>query len=79
MSDAQLNERAWSFVESQLACNEWLKESCSIAAGGGRILDCGITGGYAAGLFLARLTLCDLAEVSIGPGEDPELPSTRSS
>ena len=76
MSDAQLNERAWSFVESQLACNEWLKDGCSIAAGGGRIIDCGITSGGSceAGLFLARLTLCDLAEVSIGPGEDPELP-----
>ena len=42
MSDAQLNERAWSFVESQLACNEWLKESCSIAAGGGRNLGAGV-------------------------------------
>jgi methenyltetrahydromethanopterin cyclohydrolase len=79
MSDAQLNEHAWSFVESQLACNERLKNSCSIAAGGGRIIDCGITddGGYEAGLFLARLTLCDLAEVSIGPGKDPELPFDR--
>ncbi len=75
MSDAQLNERAWSFVESQLARNEWLKDGCSIAGGGGRIIDCEITGdGSAAGLFLARLTLCDLAEVSIGPGDDPELP-----
>ena len=50
MSETQLNERAWSFVESQLACNEWLKDGCSIAGGGGRIIDCEITGdGSAAG------------------------------
>ncbi len=76
MSDAHLNERAWSFVEARLAGDETLRSRCSEAAGGGRVIDCGITGdgGYEAGLFLSRLTLCDLAEVSIGPGEDPELP-----
>ena len=79
MSDAHLNERAWSFVEARLAGDETLRSRCSETAGGGRVIDCGITGdgGYEAGLFLARLTLCDLAEVSIGQGEDAEMPFER--
>ena len=79
MSDRQLNERAWSFVEAQLADNELLKNRCSEAAGGGRVIDCGKIEdcGYEAGLFLARLTLCDLAEVSIAPGDGPETPFDR--
>ena len=79
MSDTQLNERAWSFVESQLAANELLRNRCARVGGAGRVIDCGISGDGAqeAGLFLARLTLCDLAEVSIGPGEDPDTPFDR--
>jgi len=79
MPDAHLNERAWNFVEARLAGDETLRNRCSETAGGGRVIDCGITGdgGYEAGLFLARLTLCDLAEVSIGRGEDAEMPFER--
>ena len=79
MSDAQLNERAWSFVEAQLAANELLASRCAGIEGGGRVIDCGIPGDGAqeAGLFLARLTLCDLAEVSIAPGDGSETPFDR--
>ena len=79
MSDAQLNERAWSYVESTLAANPRLREQCTQAAGAGRVIDCDITGdgGVEAGLFLARLTLSDLAEVSIAAGDDPDMPFDR--
>ena len=79
MSDAQLNERAWSFVETQLADDDLLRSQCSEVDGGGRIIDCGITadGGREAGLFLARLTVCDLAELSISGGADPDMPFER--
>ncbi|MEC8895328.1 MAG: methenyltetrahydromethanopterin cyclohydrolase [Planctomycetota bacterium] len=79
MSESQLNERTWSFVETQLAGNDLLRSQCSEVDGGGRTIDCGITadGGREAGLFLARLTLSDLAEVSIGAAEDPDTPFDR--
>ena len=79
MSDAQLNKRAWSFVEAQLDDDELLRSRCSETPGCGRVIDCDISGDGAqrAGLFLARLTLCDLAEVSIGAGDDPDMPSDR--
>ncbi len=79
MSESQLNERTWSFVEAQLAADDLLRSQCSEVDGGGRIIDCGITaeGGHEAGLFLARLTLCDLAEVSISGEADPDMPFDR--
>ncbi|HBO51532.1 MAG TPA: methenyltetrahydromethanopterin cyclohydrolase, partial [Planctomycetes bacterium] len=70
MTGRQLNDRALRFVESKLTGSELLDELCAFVEGGGRVIDCGVAGegGVEAGLFLARLTLCDLAEVSIEPG-----------
>ncbi len=79
MTGRQLNDRALSFVESQLAGSELLENLCTIVEDGGRVISCGIGGdeGIEAGLFLARLTLCDLAEVSIEAGNHPDLPFDR--
>ena len=79
MSESQLNERAWMFVEEQLARGEELSGRCSTVSGGGRVMDCGIEkdGDKETGLFLASLTLCDLAEVSISSEDDPDMPFER--
>ena len=79
MSESQLNERAWKLVEEQLTRGEELRGRCSTVSGGGRVIDCGIEkdGDQEAGLFLAMLTLCDLAEVSIRNGTDPDMPFER--
>ncbi len=79
MTGRQLNDRALRFVESQLTGSELLDDLCAFVEGGGRVIDCGVAGegGVEAGLFLARLTLCDLAEVSIEPGNHPDLPFDR--
>lgn len=67
MTQLQLNARAWEFVESTLASRDELGLAIHRAEGGGRVIDCGIDApaGLAAGVFLARLTLADLAEVSL--------------
>ena len=70
MTQMQLNARAWEFVESTLASRDELGLAIHRAEGGGRVIDCGIeaSAGLAAGVFLARLTLADLAHVSLADG-----------
>jgi len=76
MTQLQLNERAWQLVEETLAS----RDECGLAVqrveGGGRVIDCGIAsrGGLAAGLFLARLTLSDLATVTLQAGDVAGVP-----
>ncbi len=76
MATTDLNERAARLVDATLTD----ADSCAIAhhrvPGGGRVVDCGIDapGGLAAGIFLARLTLADLAQVAVAPGEVAGIP-----
>jgi len=70
MTQIPLNARAREFVESTLASRDELGLAIHRAEGGGRVIDCGIgaPAGLAAGVFLARLTLADLADVSLQSG-----------
>ena len=79
MPESQLNKRAWMFAEAHLARSEEGCSRLSTVSGGGRVIDCGIDkdGDKKAGLFLAMLTLSDLAEVSIRNGTDPDMPFAR--
>jgi methenyltetrahydromethanopterin cyclohydrolase len=67
----RLNERAWKLVEDGLRQADLLGIAVRRVEGGGRVIDCGIEarGGLEAGLFLARLTVAGLADVSLAPGE----------
>ncbi|HVR75313.1 MAG TPA: methenyltetrahydromethanopterin cyclohydrolase [Planctomycetota bacterium] len=68
-----LNNRALLLAERMVLERERLGIVVSTLEAGGRILDAGVEarGGLEAGLALARLTLADLGEVSLVPGDIP--------
>lgn len=72
-SALDLNNRALLLAERMVLERERLGIVVSTLEGGGRILDAGVEarGGLGAGLALARLSLSDLGEVSLVPGDVP--------
>ncbi|MCZ6795147.1 MAG: methenyltetrahydromethanopterin cyclohydrolase [Planctomycetota bacterium] len=79
MPALDLNQRAWNLLESASQESASLRIDVRQVEGGGRVVDCGVeaAGGLEAGLFLARLTLADLATVSLVPGETAGRPCPR--
>jgi methenyltetrahydromethanopterin cyclohydrolase len=71
-----LNERALRLADHMAATAAALRIAVQTAAGGARILDCGVQtpGGLQAGLGLARVCLANQAEVSVVPGSVTDLP-----
>ncbi len=74
-----LNLHAWQLVEQALRTTGRLRIVARDVEGGGRLIDCGIEapGGIEAGVFLARLTLADLASVSVTPSDLGGTPCPR--
>ena len=71
MPTYRLNERALQLAEREMSDRLALNVDVREVEGGGRTIDCGIDsgGGLDAGILLARLTLADLANVRLEPGE----------
>jgi methenyltetrahydromethanopterin cyclohydrolase len=63
----QLNAGAWRIVEQMLARRQALAVDCHTAAGGVRIVDCGVeaAGGIEAGVELARAAMAGLGAVAV--------------
>jgi methenyltetrahydromethanopterin cyclohydrolase len=66
-----LNARAGKLFEEMVSRREELRLGLHALPGGGRVLDAGVesTGGIAAGIWLSRVALADLAHVSLVPGD----------
>lgn len=66
-----LNSRALQLVETFVASAAALRIDVQAVAGGGRVIDCGVSaeGGLGAGLALAQVCTAGLAEISLVPGE----------
>jgi methenyltetrahydromethanopterin cyclohydrolase len=66
-----LNDRASQVAEALIARAEERRVRVVEVAGGGRVVDCGVSerGGLLAGLELARICMADLAEIALVPGE----------
>lgn len=70
-----LNEQAWRLADALEAnANAWRVQVSRV--GGARVIDCGgaVSGSLAAGVYLARACLADLADVTLVPNLLPELP-----
>src|SRR6516164_4730495 len=66
-----LNERALRLADYMASNAAALRIQVEAAAGGARLVDCGIKtpGGLQAGLALARVCLSGQAEISLAPGD----------
>jgi methenyltetrahydromethanopterin cyclohydrolase len=71
-----LNERALRLADHMVAQASALRIATVPAAGGARVIDCGIhtEGGLQAGLAMARVCLAGQAEVSLVPGDADGIP-----
>lgn len=74
-----LNERAQRLADHLAANAAAMRIAVHPAAGGGRVIDCGVqaAGGLQAGVALARICLAGQAEVTLIPGELDGVPLPR--